>query len=250
MSLSYDAGELAVIIFAMLFAGFVKGATGLGYSTSCLPILALSLGLKSSLPLVLAPSLASNVTVMLGAGPVAPAIKRFWPMLVMAPIGVLCGAALLGAVESDVAGAALGCALVAWCAFAYFTPHWRLPGGIEGPAKPFVGLVTGLVNGLTGSQVLPITPFLMSLSMERGVFLHTLNLSFTLSTFAMGAALTRLGIMTAETAVISLCGIVLSVAGVRSGAALRRRLPESAFRVGVLAVLSVAGLALIARGLG
>ena len=112
------------------------------------------------------------------------------------------------------------------------------------------GLVTGVINGLTGSQVLPITPFLMSLEMPRGVFLHTLNLSFTLSTFAMGAALTRLGIMTAETATISLAGVALSVAGVRSGAALRRRLPEKTFRAGVLAVLSLAGAALIVRGLG
>lgn len=249
MDLSYTAGELAVIVFAMTFAGFVKGATGLGYSTSCLPILALSLGLKSSLPLVLAPSLASNVTVMLGAGPVAPAIRRFWPMLLLAPVGVLCGAALLGRVESDGAGAALGCALVAWCAFAAFTPHWRLRPGLERPAAPAVGLVTGVVNGLTGSQVLPITPFLMSLEMERGVFLHTLNLSFTLSSLAMGAALTRLGLMTAETATISLAGIALSVGGVRAGAALRRRLPEKAFRGGVLIVLSVAGAALVVRGL-
>ena len=250
MTLSYTGGELAVIVFAMLFAGFVKGATGLGYSTSCLPILALSLGLKASLPLVLAPSLASNVTVMLGAGPMAPAIRRFWPMLVVAPVGVLAGAALLGRVDGDMAGAALGCALVAWCAFAYATPHWRLRPELERPLAPGVGLVTGVINGLTGSQVLPITPFLMSLEMPRGTFLHTLNLSFTLSTLAMGAALTRLGIMTVETATISLCGIVLSVAGVRSGAALRRRLPEKTFRAGVLVVLSLAGAALIVRGLG
>ena len=70
MPVAYAPEELAVIAFAMLFAGFVKGATGLGYSTTCLPIMALALGLKASLPLALAPSLASNAAVMLGAGPI------------------------------------------------------------------------------------------------------------------------------------------------------------------------------------
>ncbi|MEC9431354.1 MAG: sulfite exporter TauE/SafE family protein [Pseudomonadota bacterium] len=250
MPVAYAPEELAVIAFAMLFAGFVKGATGLGYSTTCLPIMALALGLKASLPLALAPSLASNVAVMLGAGPVGPAARRFWPMLCLAPVGVVCGAALLGRVEGDTAGAALGCALIAWIAFAAAKPDWRLDPRLERPAAPAVGLVTGTINGLTGSQVLPITPFLMSLDMPRGTFLHTLNLSFTLSSLTMAAALTGLGLMTRDAALVSLCGVALSISGVRAGGALRRRLPERAFRNGVLAVLGLAGAALIVRGLG
>ena len=86
----------------------------------------------------------------------------------------------------------------------------RLP--MERPAAPAVGLLTGTINGLTGSQVLPITPFLMSLEMPRGTFLHTLNLSFTLSSFTMAAALAGLGLMTCDAALVSLCGVVLSMA--------------------------------------
>lgn len=250
MPVAYAPEELAVIAFAMLFAGFVKGATGLGYSTTCLPIMALALGLKASLPLALAPSLASNAAVMLGAGPIWPAVRRFWPMLALAPVGVLCGAALLGRVAGDTAGAALGCALIAWIAFAAAKPHWRLPPAMERPAAPAVGLLTGTINGLTGSQVLPITPFLMSLDMPRGTFLHTLNLSFTLSSFTMAAALAGLGLMTRDAALVSLCGVVLSIAGVRAGGAMRKRLPEQAFRNLVLGVLGLAGAALVARGLG
>ena len=51
-------------------------------------------------------------------------------------------------------------------------------------------------------------------------------------------------------ALVSLCGVVLSIAGVRAGGAMRKRLPEQAFRNLVLGVLGLAGAALVARGLG
>ncbi|MEM1315153.1 MAG: sulfite exporter TauE/SafE family protein, partial [Pseudomonadota bacterium] len=66
MVLPFAPFELLWIGFALLFAGFVKGATGLGYSTTSLPLLALVIGLKPALPLVLAPSLASNLVVLAG----------------------------------------------------------------------------------------------------------------------------------------------------------------------------------------
>ncbi len=249
MGAGFSGPELLWIAAAMLAAGFVKGATGLGYSTTCLPLLALALGLKTSLPLALAPSLASNAAVMLGAGPLAPAVRRFWPMLLAAPAGVVLGAALLGSVEGDTAGAALGLALIGWCGFSLARPDWRLRAGWERPLRPAVGLATGVVNGLTGSQVLPVAPFLMSLEMPRGVMIQTLNLSFTLSSLTMAAALARLGILTWGAAGVSAAGVALAIGGVKAGEALRRRLPERAFRVGVLAVLAAAGAALAVRGM-
>ncbi len=212
-------------------------------------MLALVLGLKTSLPLVLAPSLASNAAVMLGAGPLGPAVRRFWPMLATAPLGVALGAAMLGSVDGATAGAALGIALIGWCGFSLARPDRRLPPGWEAPLRPGAGLLTGVVNGLTGSQVLPVAPFVMSLEMPRKMMIQTLNLSFTLSSLAMGAALARLGILTWAAAWTSLAGVALAVGGVKVGEALRRRLPERAFRVGVLAVLSAAGAALVLRGL-
>lgn len=59
---------ILIIACAYLVAAFVKGATGLGFSTSALPILALGLGLKSAMPLVIIPSLVSNAIVMMQAG--------------------------------------------------------------------------------------------------------------------------------------------------------------------------------------
>ncbi|MEM6743407.1 MAG: sulfite exporter TauE/SafE family protein [Pseudomonadota bacterium] len=249
MDLPFSLPELLWIAFSLLFAGFVKGATGLGYSTTALPLLALAIGLKPALPLVLAPSIASNLAVLAGVGPLGPAFGRFTSLLIAAPVGVALGLALLGRIDGASAGAALGHALLAWIAFSLARPHWRAPPRLERPLSAPVGLFTGVINGLTGSQVLPVTPYLMSLDLPRPLFIATLNLSFTLSSLVMASGLAWLGLLTPTSAAISLSGVVVALVGVRSGEALRRRLPEAAFRNAVLAVLGLSALALIWRAL-
>ncbi len=246
--MDYDVPTLAFVGLAFFVSGVVKGATGLGYATSCIPMLALVLGIKAALPLVLAPSVASNFTLLVSTGPIMPTIRRFWPMLLLAPVGVFVGAALLGSIDGPTAGAALGVALIVWCAFSLRRMDWRLPPRLEGPLGPAVGLSTGVVNGITGSQVMPLAPFVMALGLAPAMLIQVMNLSFTVSSAAMATALARIGLMTLPAALVSLAGVALSVTGVRLGAKVRRRLPERTFRKAILAVLTVAGVALIVKG--
>jgi len=246
----YSGWELAAIAGAMVFAGFVKGVTGLGFATTCLALLALTLGLKESLPLVIAPSLVSNAVVMFGAKHFGVSVRRFWPMLALAPVGVVLGLFALARADGAAAGAGLGVVLMAYVAFALAQPHWRLPERLERPAAPLIGLATGVVNGLTGSQVMPVLPYLMALGLKREVFVQTINLSFTLSSLVMLAGLSRLGLYSTDAALVSLGGVFLAIGGVKGGEAVRGRLSDEAFRIAVLAMLAGAALGLILKALG
>ncbi|MEM7742737.1 MAG: sulfite exporter TauE/SafE family protein [Pseudomonadota bacterium] len=245
----YGPGEIAIVFAVYLFAATAKGVTGLGFSTVCLAPLALTVGLKETLPLLLIPSVVSNILVMVGAGSFGAACGRFWPMLLTTVPGVIVGLWLLASVDGVAAGAALGVVLILWCAFAFAKPEMRLPARLERPLSPASGLLTGIVNGLTGSQVMPSMPFLMSLSLPRDVFLQAINLSFTLSSLVMAVGLTRLGLMTLDAVVISTCGIACVWIGIRLGSRIRHKLSPDQFRLMVLAMLCVMGLTLIARAL-
>ncbi|MEO1689168.1 MAG: sulfite exporter TauE/SafE family protein [Pseudomonadota bacterium] len=238
---------LAMAAFAA--AGSVKGVTGLGFSTTALPILTFGLGLKEALPLVILPSLASNVAVMAGAGGFGETLRRFRWMYLASLLGIAAGLALLGRAEGGGPAALLGAALIAFCAFAWAAPDWRLPERLHAPLAAPTGFLTGLVNGLTGSQVLPVTPYLLSLGMERERMVQAVNLSFTICSLAMMAGLSRLGLVSGADLALSAAGIPVAFGAVEMGARLRRRLPERVFRNAVLAVLSAAGAALILRSL-
>ena len=63
-----ENGDILVVCGAFLFAGLVKGTTGLGFATTALSFLVYAIGLKEALPLLIVPSVVSNLIVMRDAG--------------------------------------------------------------------------------------------------------------------------------------------------------------------------------------
>ncbi len=242
-----DTPEMLVVWAIFLLAAVAKGVTGLGFSTTCLPFLALSVGLHRGLGLLILPSLASNFFVLLGTGELIRAVRRFWPLLLAALPGVGVGLWLLGTSGREVPGAVLGVVLIGYAGFALWRPDLRLAPRLERPLAPVAGFATGVVNGLTGSQVMPVLPYLMALHLAPALMLATINISFTLSSLVMAAGLSRLGLLDVQGLAVSAAGVPVVWLGVRLGAGLRRRLPQERFRQAVLAMLAALGAGLMAR---
>ena len=245
----YSPAQIAIILVVYFGAATSKGVTGLGFSTTCLPFLALTVGLKEALPLLIIPSVASNLIVQVGAGQLGPTLKRFWPMFLATLPGLILGLWFLGSVDGATAGAVLGAVLMAWCAFSFTNPDVRLPERLERPLAPISGFLTGLFNGITGSQVMPSMPFLMSLHLERNLFIQTINCSFTLSSIVMMIGLSRLGLVPISAIWIGIGGIGIAFIGVRLGERIRDRLDARQFRLAVLAMLALLGFSLVVRGM-
>ena len=247
MTAGFSGWEVAAVLATYLFAAVAKGITGLGFSTTCLPFLVMVVGLKAALPLLIIPSLCSNIVVMRGAGRLRPTLRRFWPMLLATIPGVVAGLWVLARVDGAAAAAVLGCVLILWCLFALAKPDLVMPSGWAGALAPVSGALTGLLNGLTGSQVMPLMPYLMTLQLDRATFLQAMNASFTLSSLVMAAGLSRLGLFTPGALWVSVIGTAGVIVGVRAGARIRARLSPDAFRLGVLVMLMLMGLGLLAR---
>ena len=245
MFLDLSAVEVAAIIATYMFAATAKGVTGLGFSTTCLPILALFIGLKDALPLVIIPSVCSNLIVMRQAGRFGETLRRFWPMLLALLPGLVLGLWTLARIDGVQAGAVLGVMLLLWCAFSVAKPDMRLPARWERPLAPISGCLTGVINGVTGSQVMPAVPFLMTLHLDRNLFIQAINCSFTLSSAVMAIGLGRLGLFARDELLISAFGACFVFLGLRLGSAIRHRLSEKLFRGGIMVMLSVMGLSLI-----
>ena len=237
--------QITAILATYLFAAIAKGVTGLGFTTTCLPILALLVGLKDALPLVIIPSIFSNVVVMRQVGRFGETLGRFWPMLLALLPGLALGLWTLSYIDGRLAGAILGGMILAWCAFSFAKPELSIAAHWERPLAPFSGFVTGTINGVTGSQIMPMVPFLMMLQLERNLFLQVVNCSFTLSSIVMALGLGKLGLFSWEDALISAIGVCFVAFGLSLGAAIRHQLSAELFRQGILVMLSLMGLGLI-----
>ena len=164
---SFSSIQLTTIASAYFIAALVKGVTGLGFSSTCLPILTLAFGLKEALPMVLIPSVASNLVVMVSTGGFLASAQRFWPMVLSACVSVFAGLWALTRVGGISAAAVLGLVLLIYVAFALTNTRFRLTEARTRKLEPAIGAATGFINGLTGSQVMPLIPYLLSLDRER-----------------------------------------------------------------------------------
>lgn len=242
-----DGTDYAFILTAYVVASTIKGLTGIGFSTSCLPIMALRLDLTVAIPLVIIPSIVSNLAVMLQAGRFGSAVRRFWPLYLASIPGLLAGVALLVAIRADAAKAILGLVLMAYALWALSNKSFALSEERERQLRVPVGLCTGFVNGLTGSQVMPVLPYLLSLPLDKKAFVQAINISFTLSSLILLLAMNQRGFLSAPTLLAAVAGLLPVLVTVYLAGRLQHRLSGTWHRRLVLGFLLVMGLILVGR---
>ena len=218
-----DSQVVFVSLLAFFVSAFLKGITGLGFSTICLGLIASFIDLKVAIALVLIPSLSSNVLVMVQARRFGEAMRRFWLLFLSAMPGLAIGLWLLGTVHSTQARAVLGFVLFLYGLWGLSRADVALSRRAERWLTVPVGLTTGVVNGLTGSQVMPVLPYLLALRLHPDLFVQAINVSFTASTLVMFVGLGKLGLLSWPIAVVSAMGIAPVAVGIWLGGRIRRR---------------------------
>lgn len=240
---------IALALLTFFFAAFLKGMTGLGFATLCLGLLTSFLDIRLAIPLVFLPSLTSNLLVMKEAGRFRESLQRFWPLYLSSVPGLLLGMWLLGWGSISLVKAILGLVLICYGLWGLCVGITILsPRSGQRLMLP-VGMLSGFVNGATGSQILPILPYLMSLQLNKNLFVQTLNSSFTFSTIIMIAGLGKIGLLTAPVLLLSALGIIPVAIGIRLGNRVREKISEILYRRLVLILLVLLGCNLALRSL-
>ncbi len=242
-----DIRLLAIALLAFFTAAFLKGLTGLGFMTICLGILALFIDLKVAIPLLFIPSLSSNILVMIQAGNFLTSLKRFWPLYLSALPGLFAGIFLLGSRDDAIPKCILAVVMILYGIYGLKKGMISLSLAREKTCMIPVGMVAGFVNGLTGSQIMPIMPYLLSLQMSKNLFVQTINCSFTLNTLVMMIGLGKLGLVHQAGILVSTVGVIPVFLGIYLGGRLRKKISEKRFRKIVLMLLIVLGGVLLIR---
>jgi len=242
-----DGLDYLFILIAYVVAASIKGLTGIGFSTSCLPIMALRLDLKMAIPLVIIPSIVSNVAVMVEARGFKQAIKRFWPLYLASVPGLLLGLSLLVAINVAASKAILGLVLITYALWALFNRPASLSDKWERLLKVPTGFCTGFINGLTGSQVMPSLPYLLSLNLHKNDFVQAINISFTLSSFVLLVGMNRLGYLPPQILLLAVAGLVPVLGTLYVAGRIQKRLSGDSHRKLVLGFLLFMGVVLLIK---
>ena len=238
--------NILIIAFASFFgAAFIKGFTGLGFMSICLPLISSFIDITVAIPLVIIPSLASNIMVITQARRTRESLRRFWPLYVSAFPGLYLGVSVLHQTGNSLAKAVLGVMSIAYSLYLLLDINIHVENKYERLLNVPVGLMNGFLNGLTGTQVIPMLPYLISLHLHRDLLVGAINIGFTASTLVLLALLGKFDFLSLHVIAISLAGIIPVSIGIYLGGKLRYRISESWFRIAVLVILLIIGINLI-----
>ena len=240
-----DELSITIVMLTFLLAGGVKGVVGLGLPTVSVALLSAAFGIEAALPLLVIPSFVTNVWQGAVGGNARALFRRFGVALAIIPVATWVGYHYIFVEAPQAMDRALGAALLVYAGLGLRAVRFAVPARAEPVLAPVVGVVNGLITGVTGTFVIPIVMYLEALGLDRDELVQMMGITFAVSTAALAAVLVLHGAYQIEASFVSAVAVVPAVAGMIIGARLRTCLSPATFRKWLLVGLGAVGLKLL-----
>lgn len=244
-----DANVTVIVTSTFVLAGMVKGVIGLGLPAVALGVLTVAFDLPSAMSLLLVPSFVTNLWQASTGGHGKAILLRLWPFLVAATLTVWIGAQALTRVDVSLLTVLLGVLLVTYSMVNLRGIQLTIPARHETWIGTLVGVVNGVLTGMTGSSVVPGVMFLQAIGLPRDMLIQAMGILFTTSTLALAVALHKADILTIGHGILSFGAVLPAILGMILGQRVRSALSERRFRKVFFVALLVLGAYIIARAL-
>lgn len=242
-----DPSLVLLVAFAFAIGGGVKGIVGLGLPTIAMAILANVVSLRTAIGILIIPLLISNLWQIIQVGAIGSLALRFGLLNAAAAIGLWIGTEILFSVDPRWMQVALGTLLIANAGMQVLGGMPVIPRRHETALSVPVGLASGIIGGMTGSQGIVIAVYLASLNLTRDEYVQGIGLSFFLTGLVWVAAIWVNGGITAETLPLSAVALVAALAAMAIGTRIRAHLPQARFRQAVFIAMALMGANLIRK---
>ena len=241
--------SLLAAALAILAAAFVKGAVAFGFPLVATPLLALVLGVKTAVAVSIIPNIVMDSVQLARRGQAFATVRRMLSLIVFSMAGMWLGTLLLVILPGRVATLVLGVFVLAFAAITASGLAPRVPARWEPWLAPPVGLVAGVLGGLTNVPGTPMVLYFVALGLDKYDFVRAVAVTFIVVKVVQLAAVAWYGLLDLWLLGVSLGFTVVALAGFSLGARLQDWLPARAFNRAVLGFLVLTGAWLIYRGL-
>jgi uncharacterized protein len=239
----------ALAALATVLAAFIKGAIGFGFPTLGTPLLSLFVDVKTAVVILIVPNIVMDVLQFARQGWPLGTVRRFALLLVFGAIGTVAGTRLLVAISSTTATLILGLFIVAFVALGAAGVTVRVPARWEQRLSTVVGLVTGIVGGITNVPGTPLVIYFQALDLPKREFVSSTAFTFVVYKLIQLGAVVYYGLLPLSLVPTSLALTLVALGGFAIGLKVQDRLEQRTFNRAVLVFLALLGLWLVARSL-
>ena len=226
----FDDATALAIFSAILLAGLLKGIIGVGFQTVGIAFLTIITNLPNAISLLLIPSLVTNLWQAGAGGKLFTILIRLWPLIITACMMVWFGSIALTSVSLSYLSALLGVLLIVYSAFNLFGFRFEVKTKNEWWLAPFIGLINGLLTGMTGIFVVPCVFYFQAIGFRKDTLIQSMGVLFTALTLMLIVSLKTKNILTLELSGWSAFAIFPAIIGVFVGQLIRKRISEEVFK--------------------
>lgn len=241
-------GEFAILQWALMLAvslvsGFVHGFVGIGYPLVATPLFAFIFSFQRAVPLLVIPTMAAIVCTFFAFGRTIDwrdAWRRYWPLVLMSPIGLWFGTKALLVWPAQWLMLTLAAVIVVFLALDRKGTS-RVDAMVRHPtafAFPF-GLVAGLCEGAVNVSGPILLIYFLLLDLQAITIIAILNALFLFGKIVQSGVLVVHGAFDAGVWQSALPLVATMVAAFVVGMRLRARFDSSRYRGWLKATLAL-----------
>ena len=247
LSLLQDPATVAWGVLAFVLGGLVKGTMGVGLPLVVVPLLSLLLPSPTAIALVSVPVVMSNLVQTWQATPATRQAKRFTPLIVCMVLATVVTVPMTLALPVKTLNAMLaGAVLLAVVTMAY-NPVLNIQPQQERRVSACVGLLSGLMGGVSSLTGPVVITYLMSLRLPREQFVGSISLIYLWAMLPLYVAMAVVGRLGVSEIGLSALACAPMFMGMAAGRQLRGRLSEALFRRLLFGFLSLLAVALLLK---
>jgi uncharacterized membrane protein YfcA len=240
---------LILVGTALLFAAFVKGASGLGFPLIATPMVALLLDIRVAITILLIPNIVRDIAQVFRDGFPLAVLRRFAWFFLATIAGVFLGTAVLVNLPLWILNFCLGTMILVFVAFNLLKFEFGITPGLEKRLSLPVGFISGFLNGLTNAAGPALAIYLYSLRLEKREFIKSIATIFVFTKMSQLAAVSSWNLFNGSTLMLSLQVTLFVLAGFYAGIKTQDRINQQTFNRALLILLFVIGVTLLARAL-
>ena len=242
--------EIAITIAVLaifLFAGIVKGFLGIGLPAAAMAFLTLVMDPTIAISLLTLPIIFTNVMQYARCENPRPIARKYWVFALAIIVSIFITSFFILSYPKAILTISIGLAMIAF-SLTQMTGA-RLPIGSGYGWHVGVGLFSGVLGGLSSIWSPPVAMYLLARDVDKSEFIGATGFLFLAGSLPLAAGLALAGVLTIDTVLHSLMGLIVVLVGFRIGEMLRNYLPQGIFRKIVLWAFLIMGARLLAIGL-
>ena len=243
---SFEPAILAMIVAIFLFSGTVKGFLGIGLPAAAMGFLTLVMAPTDAIALLIMPIIFTNVVQFARAPKRLEIAQRYKYFGATILVSIFVTSLFITSYPTALLTIAIGVAMIVFSANLLF--GFTIPVGPGLRWQVGVGLVSGVLGGLSSIWSPPVAMYLMARKTPKDEFIGAAGFLFLCGCFPLAAGLFLSGLITAESTIKSAIALVVVLIGFRIGEMLRSRISQRNFRTVVLVAFFIMGIRLVAVG--